>query len=136
MNTISQAKPPLDKLQESFKHINFVYRDWAENELQSQLASAPNVSLPHTKLAQPRVLIDQNCMFEEIFQKINTENDLRKTEWILISYIGSLSEFGIAAQQNINKLLVMTLVGLSFFWYVCNKIHFRRSNKNSQHCNR
>ncbi|XP_076262883.1 regulator of MON1-CCZ1 complex protein bulli isoform X2 [Rhynchophorus ferrugineus] len=109
LSTISQPKPPLDKLQESFNHINFVYRDWAENELQSQLASLPSAPLTNTKLVQPRVLIDQNCMFEEIFQKINTENDLRKTEWILISYMSSLSEFGITAQHNMNKLLVMTL---------------------------
>ncbi|XP_030746483.1 regulator of MON1-CCZ1 complex [Sitophilus oryzae] len=111
LDTITQDKPPLEKLNESFNHINFVYRDWAENELQSTLASSPpSVPLPESKTNnQPRVFIDQNCMTEEIFQKINSEDDLTKTERILTSYLSSLAEYGISAQYNLNKLLVTTL---------------------------
>lgn len=96
----------MDKLNEAFNHINLVYRDWVENELQSQSALSPQ----HKNASPPRVLIDQNVMFEEIFQKIGSEPDLRKTETLLLAYFNSLAEHGIPSQFNLNKLLVSSLV--------------------------
>ncbi|CAH1123373.1 unnamed protein product [Ceutorhynchus assimilis] len=106
LKTINQNQPPLDKLQEAFNHINFVYRDWVEMELQSQSGSPPNAPFP--KKTIPRVLIDQSTMYEEIFQKM--EADLSKTERVLVCYLASLAEYGIPAQLNINTLIVSTLV--------------------------
>lgn len=112
LTEIGKEIPDLDKLNEAFNHINLVYRDWVENELQSQSASTPGSSQYKNTLA-PRVLIDQNVMFEEIFQKIGAEPDLRKTETLLLAYFNSLAEYGIPAQFNLNKLLVSSLVSVS-----------------------
>lgn len=98
----------MDKLNESFNHINLVYRDWVDNELQSQSGC-----LQYKNVLPPRVLIDQNVMFEEIFQKIGSESDLRKTETLLLVYFNSLAERGIPSQFNLNKLLVSSLVSVS-----------------------
>lgn len=106
LTEIGKEIPDLDKLNEAFNHINLVYRDWVENELQSQSALSPQ----HKNASPPRVLIDQNVMFEEIFQKIGSEPDLRKTETLLLAYFNSLAEHGIPSQFNLNKLLVSSLV--------------------------
>ncbi|KAJ8948872.1 hypothetical protein NQ318_013526, partial [Aromia moschata] len=104
-----QEKPPLDKLQDCFSHINNVYRDWVEAELQTLSAMPPNAPLSTKPVTPARVLIDQNDMYTEIFQKLDSEKELRKLEWIIISYITSLSEYSISAQHGINELLVTTL---------------------------
>lgn len=111
LDAVSKDKPPLDKLQESFNHINFVYRDWLEIEVQNQSASPPNAPYTNAKAdAVPRVLIDQNAMLEEIFQKLGSETHLEKLERILVCYFSSLAEYGIPTQFYLNRLLVSTLV--------------------------
>ncbi|KAL1516976.1 hypothetical protein ABEB36_000801 [Hypothenemus hampei] len=107
-NAVNEKTPNLDKLQESFNHINFIYRDWVEGELQNQLGSPPNVTQTTAKnVTPPRVLIDQSTMFEEIFQKL--DGDLNVIERVLICYFSSLAEYEILAQSNLNRLLVSTL---------------------------
>lgn len=109
LDAIRHPKPPLDKLQESFNHINNIYRDSLEAELQSHTASPPGA--PYLKSPPPpRVLIDQMDMYNEIYQKLDLETDLEKLEWTLISYMTSLFEQGIPAQHNLNELLITTLV--------------------------
>lgn len=103
-------KPQLKKLQESFNHINTVYRNSINEELQMQIASPPDAPLPSRSQTNPAVLIDQNDMFHNVFQKLDTEGELKKLEWVLVAYLTSLSEHGIAAQHNLNELLVTTLV--------------------------
>lgn len=75
-----------------------------------QIASPPDVPLPSKSYSAPTVLIDQNNMFHNVFQKLDTEEELKKLEWVLVAYLTSLSEHGIAAQHNLNELLVTTLV--------------------------
>ncbi|KAG5897338.1 hypothetical protein JTB14_030224 [Gonioctena quinquepunctata] len=109
LETIKQDKIPLDKLQESFNHINNVLRVWMEGELQSSIASPPNVPLSLRSTKQPRVLIHQEDIYNEILQKLDSEKELQKTEWLLVAYLTSLTENNIPAQYNINELLVTTL---------------------------
>lgn len=110
LDNINQQKPPLDKLQESFNHINCVYRDWLEIELQNLSASPANVPILTRCTTPPRVLIDQNDIYNEIFQKLDSEKDLRKIECLLIAYMTSLSEYSISPQHNLNELLITNLV--------------------------
>ncbi|RZC37354.1 C18orf8 -like [Asbolus verrucosus] len=110
LETIKQPKPPLDKLQESFNHINTVYRDCLEAELQSHTASPPGAPFTFKTPTPPRVQIDQMDIYNEIFQKLDTEKDLGKLEWTLISYMTSLFEQGILAHHNLNELIITTLV--------------------------
>ncbi|GJQ71143.1 hypothetical protein Trydic_g1045 [Trypoxylus dichotomus] len=110
LRNMKMEKPPLRKLQESFNHINAVYRNSINEELQMQIASPPDVPLPSRTYTAPTVLIDQNHMFHTVFQKLDSEEELKKLEWVLVAYLTSLSEHGIAAQHNLNELLVTTLV--------------------------
>ncbi|CAG9824494.1 unnamed protein product [Phaedon cochleariae] len=109
LKTSKQEKLPLDKFQVSFNHINNVYRSWMESELQSNTASPPNIPIPPKSQITPRVLIDQNDIYNEMLQKLDPEKDLRKTEWLLTSYLTSLSEYNIPVQHILSELLVTTL---------------------------
>ncbi|CAH1992180.1 unnamed protein product [Acanthoscelides obtectus] len=109
LNTVTKDKIPLDKLQESFNHINCVYRDWYESEIQSQMASPPSAPITIKSTVKPRVLIDQDDIYNELFLKLDPEKDVEKMEWLLVSYLTSLSECNIIAQENLNKLLIHVL---------------------------
>lgn len=87
-----------------------IYRNWVEAELQLQTASPASAPIPTRTTLPPIVLIDQMDMYSHVFQKLDTEDQLKKLEWILISYITSLSEHGIPAQHNVNELLITALV--------------------------
>lgn len=105
-----KPKPPLEKLQESFNHINSVYRKWAESEIQLQIASPSGTSTPTRTPNSIRVLIDQMDIYTNILQKLDTKNYLRKLEWLLITYVTSLSEHNIPVQHNINELIITVYV--------------------------
>ncbi|KRT81034.1 hypothetical protein AMK59_5086, partial [Oryctes borbonicus] len=115
LRNMKMEKPPLRKLQESFNHINAVYRNSINEELQMQIASPPDAPLPSRTYTAPVVLIDQNHMFHNVFQKLDSEEEMKKLEWVLVTYLTSLSGHGIAAQHNLNELLVTTLVRRSRF---------------------
>lgn len=112
---IKEPKPNLNDIQEAFSHINNVYRNWVEAEIQTQSAfpvNSPSSSgSTKTQSALP-VLIDQNDIYTTVFQKLDADNELDKLEWILIAYLRSLFEYGIPAMHNVNELLVTTLVKL------------------------
>lgn len=110
LESITQPKPPLEKLKESFDHINSVYRKWAEAEIQMQMASPSGASPPARPTNQTRVLIDQLDIYTNILQKLEAEGSLRKLEWVLVSYITSLSEHNIPVQHSINELTITTYV--------------------------
>lgn len=112
---MKQDKPPLRKLQESFHHINSVYRNWIDAELQTQMASPAGAPLPQKFHTDYSLLMDQNHMFHNVFRKLESDEELQKLEWVLIAYLTSLSEFEISAQHNLNELLVTILVSL---WYL------------------
>lgn len=110
LENIKQPKPPLEKLQVSFNHINLVYRKWAETEIQMQMASPSGTSIPIRTSNFVRVLIDQMDVYSNILQKLDTDECLRKLEWILITYVTSLTEHNIPVQHNINELIITVYV--------------------------
>lgn len=107
---MKQPNLELKKIQDSFNHINSVYRSWAEIEIQAQTASPAGAPLPVKTHSPPPVLIDQMDMHNNIFQKLDTENYLERLEWILVAYLNSLFYYAIPTIHNINELLVTTLV--------------------------
>ncbi|XP_017768331.1 PREDICTED: uncharacterized protein C18orf8 homolog [Nicrophorus vespilloides] len=110
-DNITIARPLLKKLQESFNHINNVYRVWVENELQNQTAVPASAPIQNFKPnTPPPVLIDQMDFYNSIAQKLDTQDQFAKLEWVLIAYLTSLSEYSISAQHNLNELLLTTLV--------------------------
>lgn len=111
MESARLPKPPLEKLQESFNHINIVYRKWAESEIQMQMASPSGAPLPpRTQNTSPRVLIDQLDIYANIFQKLDTEEFLKNLEWLVIAYVTSLTQHNIPVQHSINELVITTHV--------------------------
>lgn len=110
LKAIMEPIPPLEKIQECFNHVNSIYHDWVETNLINQTASPPNMPMNKSPSGLVRVLIDQDDIYNEILQKLDAENDLKRLEWVLICYLTSLSEFNIPAQHNLNELIVTTLV--------------------------
>lgn len=74
-----------------------------------QTASPSGVARPKTP-TQHGVVINQSDVYENILQKLDSEGDLGKLEWVLISYVTSLSENNIFVQHNINEMVVTTAV--------------------------
>nr|XP_022909918.1 uncharacterized protein C18orf8 [Onthophagus taurus] len=110
LENTKKDKPPIKKLRESFNHINKIYRNWVEDELQLQTGAPVGTPLPPKSYLSPSVLIDQDDMFRNVFQKLDTESESQKLEWVLVAYLTSLHEHGITSQHNLNELLVTTLV--------------------------
>ncbi|KAF5284063.1 hypothetical protein FQR65_LT13609 [Abscondita terminalis] len=113
---IQLPKPLLYKLQESFDHINSVYRVWADAQILMQTASPVSAPPPSKPSVPPRVLITQSDMYHYIFQKLMMNDDyLQNLEWALISYMTSLSEYCIPVEFSLNELLIKILVQRSKF---------------------
>ncbi|XP_018318793.1 regulator of MON1-CCZ1 complex [Agrilus planipennis] len=110
LDRIELPEPPLQQLQSSFDCINILYRKWIESELQIQTASPAGAQLPSKIVFQPRVLITQADMYSRVFQKLDLANKLQKLEWVLISYITSLTQNDIPTELSLNEMLVNTLV--------------------------
>lgn len=87
-----------------------VYRKWAENEIQMQMVSPSGTSLPTRTPNSVRVLIDQVDVYTNILQKLDTEDCLQKLEWVLMTYVTSLSEHNIPVQHNINELIITVYI--------------------------
>lgn len=77
-------------------------------ELQYQTAQ-PSFAKQTTKVppTPPRVLIDQNDMFINIFNNIGDSNYVGK---VLILYITSLAKHNITPQHDISKMVIVDLV--------------------------
>lgn len=81
--------------------------EWVTNEVQNitaQPSSAKQVAKINTT---PRVLIDQNDLFVNIFTHISDAEYIGK---VLMLYITSLAKHNIAAQHDISKILIVDLV--------------------------
>lgn len=76
-------------------------------ELHNQTAQ-PSTAKQTAKLkSSPRVLIDQNDMFVNIFSSIGESSFVGK---ILVIYLTSLAKYNIAAQHDISKMVIVDLV--------------------------
>lgn len=75
-----------------------------------QMASPSGTSVPIRTPNSVRVLIDQVDVYTNILQKLDTDDCLRKLEWVLITYVTSLSEHNIPVQHNINELIITVYI--------------------------
>lgn len=81
--------------------------DWVSNELQN-ITAQPSSAKQVAKLTwTPRVLIDQNDLFVNIFSNISDTEYIVK---VIMLYITSLAKYNIAAQHDISKILIDVLV--------------------------
>lgn len=111
VDQIKLKQPSLQKLEESFNYINGVYRKWAETQLQTQIASPANATLPNHLPLMPRVLINQSDFYKFVLQELmDKDQHLQNVEWALMKYMTSLSEYGIPVEIYLNELLISTLV--------------------------
>lgn len=74
----------------------------------------------------PRVLIDQNDMFVNIFSNITESAHIGN---VLMLYISSLSKHNIAAQHDISKLVIVDLVQRKQYDTLQNLIKFTLINE-------
>lgn len=75
--------------------------------MQTQTAQPSSVKLLPKLPAPPRVLIEQNDMFANVFQGIA---ERPYTETILMLYFQSLSKHNIAAQEDLSKMMINELI--------------------------
>lgn len=109
-NAINKKNPPLASIQKSFPYINAVYRQWAETELQLQIAMPANANQTTIKSTALRVLIDQNDIYNNVLQGLSSESNPSCLEWVLLAYMKSLNEHGIVPQHHLNEMLITTMV--------------------------
>lgn len=83
------------------------YRSWVKTELQNITAQPSSAKQIAKTTNAPRVLIDQNDLYVNIFSNITDSGHVGK---ILMLYITSLAKHNIAAQQDISKIITIDLV--------------------------
>ncbi|XP_014089922.2 regulator of MON1-CCZ1 complex [Bactrocera oleae] len=97
----------LPVLETIFNKINKVYAAWVQLELQTQTAQPSNVKTTIKLPPAPKVLIEQQDMFQYVFQPISERFN---TETILILYLYSLNKHNIAAQEDLSKMIISELI--------------------------
>uniref|UniRef100_A0A034V0V0 Uncharacterized protein C18orf8 n=1 Tax=Bactrocera dorsalis TaxID=27457 RepID=A0A034V0V0_BACDO len=97
----------LPVLETIFNKINKVYASWVQLELQTQTAQPSNVKTTIKLPPAPKVLIEQQDMFQYVFQPIS---ERANTETILILYLYSLNKHNIAAQEDLSKMIISELI--------------------------
>lgn len=71
--------------------------------------------------ALPRVLIDQNDMYINVFNNIGDTNHVGK---VLLLYISSLAKYNITPQHDISKIVIVDLVRRKKFRILQNLIKY------------
>ncbi|XP_018789657.1 PREDICTED: uncharacterized protein C18orf8 [Bactrocera latifrons] len=97
----------LPVLETIFNKINKVYASWVQLELQTQTAQPSNVKTTIKLPPAPKVLIEQQDMFQYVFQPIS---ECANTETVLILYLYSLNKHNIAAQEDLSKMIISELI--------------------------
>lgn len=98
---------PHEDLLCSFAHIFFLIRSWVTTELQNITAQPSSAKQVAKTTNTPRVLIDQNDLYVNIFSNIT---DSAHVGNVLMLYITSLAKHNISAQQDISKIITIDLV--------------------------
>lgn len=103
------------------------FRSWVSTELMNQTAQ-PSTAKQTTKQSSspPRVLIDQNDLFVNIFSNISDAAYVGK---VLMLYITSLAKYTIAPQHDISKMLIVDLVRRNQFDTLQNLIKYSLINE-------
>lgn len=108
---------------ELFDHLNEVYRNFLQSEMQCLVATpaSSSLSVSPSKLPQiipkPCIVIDQSDMYTNVFSKFvdrareSEEGTSGKFEvWVLLEYIRSLTDYHIPVQHYLYELLINSLV--------------------------
>lgn len=95
-------------------------------EVQNITAQPSSVKQVAKSTAAPRVLIDQNDLFVNIFSNISDSSYVGN---VLTLYITSLAKNNIAAQHDISKLVIVDLVRRKQFDTLQNLIKFSLINE-------
>lgn len=91
------------------------------------ITAQPSSAKQVTKvISTPRVLIDQNDLFVNIFMHISEAEYIGK---VLMLYITSLAKHNITAQHDISKILILDLVRRRQFDTLQNLIKFSLINE-------
>lgn len=90
-----------------FDKLNVVYSNWLSAQLQSQTAQPSSAKNLPKLPTPPKVLIDQNDMYAEVFTPIA---ERAYTEKILILYLQSLARHNIDAQPDLSKMIAAELI--------------------------
>lgn len=85
----------------------FPSRSWVSAELMNQTAQPSTVKHTAKQTNTPRVLIDQNDMFVNIFSPVCDSPFIGK---VLVIYLTSLAKYNIAAQHDISKMVIVDLI--------------------------
>lgn len=103
------------------------FSNWVSAELLNQTAQPP-AAKQTTKPSNtpPRVLIDQNDLFINIFSNIGDASYVGK---ILMLYITSLAKYNIAPQHDISKMVIVDLVRRNQFDTLQNLIKYSLINE-------
>lgn len=84
-----------------------ICREWVATELQNITAQPSSAKQVAKTTTTPRVLIDQNDLFVNIFSNISDSSYIGQ---VLLLYISSLAKHNITAQHDISKLVIVDLV--------------------------
>lgn len=106
--------------------ILFSFRSWVTNELQNITAQPSSAKQVAKTIIAPRVLIDQNDLFVNIFSNLSDSTYIGN---VLMLYITSLARHNIAAQHDISKLVIVDLVRRKQFDTLQNLIKFSLINE-------
>lgn len=103
-----------------------ILRSWVTTELQNITAQPSSAKQVAKTTTTPRVLIDQNDLFVNVFTNISESAYIGK---VLMLYISSLAKNNIAAQHDISKLLITDLVRRKQYDTLQNLIKFSLINE-------
>lgn len=102
------------------------FRNWVTNELHNITAQPSSAKQVAKMTIAPRVLIDQNDLFVNIFSNLSDSTYIGN---VLMLYITSLARHNIAAQHDISKLIIVDLVRRKQFDTLQNLIKFSLINE-------
>lgn len=108
---------------ELFDHLNEVYRNFLQNEMQNHIGTPASSSLSVSPIKcapspfKNWIVIDQSDMYTNVFSKFverakdSDEGSSGKFEvWVLLEYIRSLTDYHIPVQHYLYELLINSLV--------------------------
>lgn len=99
---------------------------WVTTEVQNLTAQPSSAKQVAKTTTMPRVLIDQNDLFVNIFTNISDSMYVGK---VLMLYITSLAKHNITAQHDISKIIIIDLVRRKQFDTLQNLIKYSLINE-------
>lgn len=89
----------------------FCCSDWTKIELHNQTAQPSNIKATvrtvNSVMIPPKVFINQNEMITHVLEPIV---ERKQCETILLLYLQSLNRYGLAAQEDLSKMIIVQLI--------------------------